>query len=275
MRTGDGARLRKQKFAELRGRSWYQALLVVVPCAALVLGASQQATGFAIGAPIVVLGLLLGGGYAWADHAARREVVCTFAAARGLTFLDRIDPPSITPLLRAGDERKMTCAMTGTTEGMDVLLAHFTYTDVTHDADGDRQETNHTFTVATTGVEPTMLAMPTLHLRPRGFMDFGSGWLKTGGLAKCETESLAFNERFKAWHREDQDAMVLRRLLDPSNVDRLANHPLKFGVELTAGQLLVYTEGHAGDSGELAALLEILGFLRAALFAAARVPSAA
>jgi hypothetical protein len=275
LRTGDGERLRKQKFSELLHRAWYQALLVLLPCAALVIGAVMQSWPVAIGAPAVLVAGVLIGGRAWAGSAARKQIVSAFAATHGLTFMDEIDPPGMMPLLRAGDERKMTCAMRGPLQGMEVLLAHFTYTDVTYRTDSkghtSRDEEDHDFTVAMTPVAESSAALPALHLRPRGFLGLAGGWSKGPDLDECETESVRFNERFKAWHAEGQDPMVLRRMLDPSTVDALANHPLDLGVEMCAGHLLVYVEDHLGDSGELQGLVDALALLRGAVFAAARV----
>ena len=275
MRTGDGDRLRAEKFAGLRRKPWYQSLLVLPACAALVYFAAQQNVVAALAVPAGLVAAILIGGYAWADSSARKEVMRNFAAARGLAFLGDASPPTFTPLLRAGDEREMSCVMTGPTGGMEVLLGHYTYTDIREytDSKGNRHRdrTDHDFTIVTTSVEPAMVALPSLYLKPRGFLGLGSGWLKTGNLAECETESDRFNDRFKAWHREDQDPMVLRRFLDPSTIDTLANHPLDLGVEISAGQLLVYIEDHCADSGELGGLLDLLAFVRGAVFAAARV----
>lgn len=277
MRTGDGERIRRQKFSELLRTGWFVALLVVVPAIVLVLAAAYGNALVAIGAAAAAAGLTLLAGYGHATEQARDAVLSGFAAARGLTFVDAMDPPPLTPLLVAGDERKMDCAMHGAVEAMPLTLGHFTYTEITRSTDSDgntrTDRHDHDFTVALTDVDDALTQLPTLHLRPRSNLPgWGSGWLNTRGLEKAETESVRFNERFKVWHRESQDPMVLRRLLDPSVIDTLANQALPIGVELSAGTLLVYVKGHCSDSGELAALVDVLGYLRRCVLDAARPP---
>ena len=277
MRTGDGERLTRQHFGDLLRRPWYLSVLVIVPCAALVGFAYAQNAAFAIGAPILLAGGILLAGRGWAAGKARHQVLSGFAAAHGLQMQeDPVTTPSWTPLLRAGDERRSDVALTGTIDGMPVHIAHYTYTEITHttDSKGHRrtEREDHDFTVAITEVHEANDVLPTLYLKPDGgLFDFGDGWLSTGDMTRCETESVRFNERYKGWHREAQDPMVLRRFLDPSTVDALANHPLHLGVEIAGGSLLVYIKGHCADSGELRGMVDALAMLRRCLLAAARV----
>ena len=277
LKTGDGARLTRQKFRELLDKPWYAALLVLVPCAVLAFAASQGSVPWAIGGPLGAAALILAIGHGWASGKAREEVLRTFATARGLTFDD--DPsisPTWTPLLRAGDERELDISLSGSVDGMPLHVGHYTYTEIstTTDSEGrtSTQREDHHFTIASTEVSAAMAALPTLYIKPdTGLFDIGDGWLSTGDMTRCETESVRFNKRYKAWHRTDQDPMVLRRFLDPSTVDTLANHPLHFGVEMTGGRLLLYIKGRCADSGELGALVDALASLRRCLLEAARV----
>lgn len=276
LRTGDGERLTRQKFRELLDRPWYAALLLVVPCALLVYAAYRGSVAWAIAGPLAAIAITLLIGHSWAAGQARRQVLMTFASLRGMSFDDDPVTPAWTPLLRAGDERRMDLALSGTVDGMPLYVGHFTYTEIRHttDSKGNRrtERTDYDFTVAATEVDAAAGALPTLYLKPdEGLFDWGDGWLSTGDMTKCETESVRFNERYKAWHRENQDPLVLRRFLDPSTVDALANHPLHFGVELSGGRLLVYIESHCADSGELSALVDALAMLRRCLLEAARV----
>lgn len=276
LRTGDGERLTREKFRALLGRTWFLAVLVLVPCAAMVGFAYAGNAPFAIGAPIALAIAILLIGRGWAAGEAREQVLQGFAAAHGFALDEDPATPGWTPLLRAGDEREMDVAMTGSFEGAPVLIGHYTYTDVTHTTDKDGQSrterTDHDFTIASTDVTAAAAALPTFYLKPdRGLFDIGDGWLQTGGMTRCETESVRFNERYKGWHRSEQDLMILRRFLDPSTVDALANHPLRFGVEVSGGCLLVYIPDHCADSGELGGLLDALAMVRRCLLAAARV----
>ena len=280
MRTGDGERLTREHFGALLRRPWYLTLLVVAPSAAMVAFAAAQNTAWAIGAPLALAGGILIAGRGWAAGKATRQVLTGFATAHALQLQEDPPTPAWTPLLRAGDERRTEVALSGTIDGMPVQIAHYTYTDITHRTDskghGHTEREDHDFTIAMTEVHEATSVLPTLYLKPDGgLFDFGDGWLSTGDMTRCETESVRFNERYRTWHRETQDPLVLRRFLDPSTVDALANHPLHFGVEITGGSLLIYIEGHCADSGELSGLVDALAMMRRCALAAARVSAPA
>ena len=277
MRTGDGERLTRQHFCELLRRPWYMAVLVLVPCAAMVGFAAAQNAAGAIGAPIVLVLAILILGRGWAAGKAKHQVLGAFAQAHGLELRrNPVTTPSWTPLLRAGDERRTEVSLTGTVGGLPVHIAHYTYTEITHTTDKNgqsrTQREDHDFTVAMTEVHEATEVLPALYLKPDGgLFDFGDGWLSTGSLARCETESTRFNERYKGWHHEGQNPLVLRRFLDPSTIDALANHPMHIGVEMAGGSLLVYVEGHCADTGELRGMVDVLAMMRRCALAAARV----
>ena len=277
MRTGDGERLTRQHFRDLLRRPWYMAVLVIVPCAALVGFAAAQNAYLAIGAPVVLALLILILGRGWAAGKAEREVLAGFARRHGLEMrTNPVTTPSWTPLLRAGDERRTEVSLTGAVDGMPVHIAHYTYTEIRHTTDSKgnsrTEREDHDFTVAITEVHEATGVLPALYLKPdAGLFDFGDGWLSTGDLARCETESVRFNERYKGWHRREQDPIALRRFLDPSTIDALANHPMHLGVEMAGGSLLVYMNGHCADSGELQGLVDALAMMRRCALAAARV----
>ena len=277
MRTGDGERLTRQHFGDLLRRPWYMTVLVVVPCAAMVGFAAAQNAPFAIGAPIVLALAILIAGRGWAAGRAKQEVLTGFARRHGLEMrMDPVTTPSWTPLLRAGDERRTEVSLTGAIDGMPVHIAHYTYTEIkrTTDSKGHTrtEREHHHFTIGMTEVHEATDVLPALYLKPdAGLFDFGAGWLNTGDLTRCETESVRFNERYKGWHRREQDPIALRRFLDPSTIDTLANHPMHLGVEMAGGSLLVYMEGHCADSGELQGMVDALAMMRRCALAAARV----
>ena len=63
-------------------------------------------------------------------------------------------------------------------------------------------------------------------------------------------ESTQFVERYELRAAADQDELMLRRLLSPTVVSWLANHPLAPGFELKAGTLVVFVP-RARDAGNL------------------------
>jgi hypothetical protein len=54
----------------------------------------------------------------------------------------------------------------------------------------------------------------------------------------------------------DQDPIAVRQLFSPSLLDWFARHPLKPGIELRAGTLVVFLPGHVEEGGKLAWLLD-------------------
>ena len=69
-------------------------------------------------------------------------------------------------------------------------------------------------------------------------------------------ESSEFTERFELRVADDQDEIALRRLLSPTLVSWLANHPLRPGFELKAGALCVFVPHPIEDAGNLTYLID-------------------
>ena len=139
-------------------------------------------------------------------------------------------------------------------------LGWFTF-EVRHD-NGDKPDTwePHHFTVAAVDVgEHGMARFQGIYLRRRrgifDRLDSDANWLKNKRLEKVELESTAFCEIYELYRDRDQDELTMRQLFAPSFVIWLAEHPLKPGFELRAGQLVVFIPGRCGEAGKLQFLM--------------------
>jgi hypothetical protein len=83
-----------------------------------------------------------------------------------------------------------------------------------------------------------------------------SDWPKRAPTSPVEVESSDFTRRYERRPADDQDEVVLRRLLSPTLVSWLANHPLTPGFELKAGALTVFVPRAIEDAGNLTFLID-------------------
>jgi hypothetical protein len=106
-------------------------------------------------------------------------------------------------------------------------------------------------------LEPSIALFKGVFLRPRrGFVAAHSDWLKDTRTHELEVESAAFTERYELLIADDQDEVILRRLLSPTLVSWLASHPLTPGLELKAGALVVFVPHAIEDAGNLTYLID-------------------
>ena len=96
-----------------------------------------------------------------------------------------------------------------------------------------------------------------VYLHPRrGLFAPYSDWLGRTPVRSVEVESSQFVERYELRAASDQDDLLLRRLLSPSVVSWLANHPLAPGFELKAGTLCLFVPHPLEDAGNLTYLID-------------------
>jgi hypothetical protein len=137
-------------------------------------------------------------------------------------------------------------------------VGHFVWERIERDSDGDQrvQERNR-FTVCVADLEASMALFKGVFVRPRrGFVTSHSDWLADTRTHELEVESAAFTDRYELLIADDQDGVILRRLLSPTLVSWLANHPLTPGVELKAGALVVFVPHAIEDVGNLTYLID-------------------
>lgn len=210
------------------------------------------------GAGAVVLGVL-GICFFIADRLAAHNFFAGYARSVGLSYSSPASLPTLTPLLGAGDRRRLDHWMHGRLPG-DLAggVGHLVWERVERDSDGDEfvRERNR-FTVCVVDVQASMGLFRGVYLRPRrGIFAAHSDWLRRARGRTAEVESAQFTERFELRLADDQDEVVLRRLLAPTLVSWLANHPLTPGFELKAGALCVFVPHPVEDAGNLTYLID-------------------
>jgi hypothetical protein len=242
----------------LRSRTAFWALFGGVAAAFLFGAWKRDPLIMAAGPAAVALGVTA---VAWfmADRAAAERFYRGFARNVGLLYASRFELLSLTPLLGAGNRRQARHWMYGRLPGdLQGGVGHFVWERIERDSDGDKKvRERNRFTLCVTDLEPSMALFKGVFLRPRrGFVASHSDWLEDTRTRRLEVESAAFTERYELLITGDQDEVILRRLLSPTLVHWLANHPLTPGLELKAGALVVYVPYAIEDAGNLTYLID-------------------
>jgi hypothetical protein len=232
---------------------------------ALALGAAFGGLVVALIAPLAWCALVLGCIYLGAQRSSEREFFIAYADSVGLDYLGHWELLPLTPLLGAGDDRRIDHYMNGRLggEGGDLRCALALYSVERKrgpKGDVDRPvKTSAPYTICAVDIEAGLTRFPGIYLYPH--MDLldrvaGEGTMSTSGLARVELESSAFGERYDVWTVPDQDEIAVRQLFAPTLVIWLAEHPLRPYFEYSAGTLVVFVRGQLHDAGHLDWLLD-------------------
>jgi len=253
----------------LRSRAAFWALLLGASAAFLYGAWKRDPLIMAAGPAGVAVAVALVAWFA-ADRAAARRFYSGFARTVGLAYTSRYELLTLTPLLGAGNRRRVEHWMYGRLPGeLSGGVGHLVWERVKRDSDGDEQvRERNRFTVCVVDLEASMARFKGVFLRPRrGLVASHSDWLKGTPMRGAEVESAAFTEGYELLIATDQDEVVLRRLLSPTLVSWLANHPLTPGLELKAGTLVVFVPRAIEDAGNLTFLIDATRHLAARVLA--------
>jgi hypothetical protein len=242
----------------LRRRTAFWALFAGVSAAFLYGAWKADPLIMVAGPAAVVLGVT---GIAWvmADRAAAERFYRGFARNVGLGYARAFELLPLTPLLGAGQRRRAEHWMYGQLPGdLPGGVGHFVWERIERDSDGDPQvRERNRFTLCVADLEPSMALFKGVFIRRRrGFVASHSDWLEDRPTRRLEVESAAFTERYELLIADDQDEVILRRLLQPTLVSWLANHPLTPGFEVKAGALVVFVPHAIEDAGNLTYLID-------------------
>jgi hypothetical protein len=226
---------------------------------ALIVGAAQRSVAIMLGGPALVVAVVALVCWVAADRAAAQRFYGRFADSVGLAYAPKAEVLTLTPLLGAGTRQWAEHWMYGRLPGgLEGGVGHFVWERRQRDSDGDDvvRERNR-FTICVAEVEPSLPLFRGVFLRPRrGLVAPYSDWLGRAPTRTVEVESTEFGLRYELRRATDQDEILLRRLLAPSLVSWLANHPLTPGFELKAGTLLVFVPRPLEDAGNLTFLID-------------------
>jgi hypothetical protein len=251
----DAIDLRGLHFRQLLGRPLTWVLLAIEVVA---IGAAVAAfVAPAIGAAAAVGGLLLGllAVFAIADSRAEDAFFASYAQQRGMALSGRGPLPAATPLLRKGDDRYAERGLSGPlADGVDGVLALYTYEDETTDSEGNRQTNYYRYTVGLAQLPECADFVPELYCQRksglRALEKFEDVFRRSK--ERVELESEALDERYEIFAGKAQDPNRLRQLFSPTFIVWLTDSaPEKFAFELVDGTLCCYVSGHKKKAGEL------------------------
>lgn len=251
----DANDLRGFHFKRLLGKPLTWALLAIFAVAAGVAGAIfvGPVIGAAAAAVAFLLGLLIV--FAVADSQAEDAFFSAYAGQRGLALAGKGPLPPATPLLRKGDDRYAERSMAGPlADGVDGVLALYTYEDETTDSEGNRQTNYYRYTLGLAQVPECAEFVPELYCQRksglRALEKFEDAF--RGSKERVKLESEALDQRYEIFAREGQDANRLRQLFSPTFIVWLTDSaPQKLAFELVDGTLCCYVKGHKTKAAEL------------------------
>jgi hypothetical protein len=233
--------------------TWVATAIAVVAAGIAAAVFLSAAIGAVAAAGVFLLSLLVV--FAIADSKAEDAFFETYAAQRGLALSGRGPLPPATPLLRKGDDRYAERALAGQlANGVDGVLALYTYEEETTDGEGNRQTNYYRYTVGLIEVPECAAHLPELFCQRksglRSLEKIEDAFRRSKQRVKLESEAL--DERYEIFAGPDQDQVWLRRFFSPTFVVWLGEEaPKKFAFELVGGVLCCCVSGHKESAAEL------------------------
>ena len=234
------------------------AVLVLVAIVVLAAGAAGAVfVGPAVGGIAALATFLLAvlAVFAIADSHAEDAFFGVYAQQRGLELGGRAPLPPTTPLLQKGDDRYAERTLSGPFgDGVEGILALYTYEEESRDSKGNEQTSYYRYTVGLVPVPECVDLVPELYCQRKfglralqGFEDF----FRTKK-ERVRLESEALDERYEIFAGKSQDANRLRQLFSPTFIVWLNDAaPEKFAFELVEGTLCCYVSGHKKKAEDL------------------------
>jgi hypothetical protein len=251
----DANDLRGFHFRQLLGKPATWIVTAVFVIAVGIVGAVYLSA--AIGGGIAVLALVVSLliVFAIADSRSEADFFAVYAGQRGMSLSGRGRLPPMTPLLRKGDDRYADHSFAGSlAEGVDGVLALYTYEEETSDGKGGRETNYYRYTVGLVEVPECAAKVSELFCQHkvglRALEGLEDAFRRSKQRVKLESEAL--DERYEIFSGKDQDKVWLRRLFSPTFVVWLGEEaPSKFAFELVAGYLCCYVKGHKKSAADL------------------------
>jgi hypothetical protein len=251
----DANDLRGYHFKRLLSSKLTWALILGFTVAAGVAAAVFVGAAIGAAAAIAVLLLSLLVVFAIADSRAEDAFFQVYAQEHGLELGGRAPLPPTTPLLRKGDDRYAERTLSGPfADGVEGILALYTYEDETTDSEGNRQTNYYRYTVGLVTAPECVPFVPELYCQRkfglRALEKLEDAFRRSKERVKLESEVL--DEKYEIFAGKGQDANWLRQLFAPSFIVWLTDSaPKKFAFELVDGTLCCYVSGHKKKAEEL------------------------
>jgi hypothetical protein len=251
----DANDLRGFHFRRLIGKplTWIVTAFFVLAAgiaAAIYLGAAIGA-----GAAVAMLLISLLVVFAIADSRAEDAFFEVYAGQRDLALSGKSPLPPATPLLRKGDARYAERLMAGRlADGVDGVLALYTYEDETTDSEGNRETNYYRYTLGLVEVPESIAHLPELFCQRksglRSLEKLEDAFRHSKQRVKLESDAL--DKRYEIFTGKEQDQVWLRRFFSPTFIVWLGEEaPKKFAFELVGGSLCCYVSGHKKSAAEL------------------------
>jgi len=251
----DADDLRVFYFRELLGKTVTRVLLglavLVAAVAGIALAGAAIAAAAAAGALLIGLVAVL----VIADSHSEDAFFQVYGQQRGLTVYGRSRLPEATPLLRKGDDHYAERTLEGPlADGVEGMLALYTYEEETTDSKGNQQTNYYRYTVGLAQVPESVGLVPELYCQRksglRALEKFEDVFRRSKERVKLESEAL--DERYEIFAGKGQDPNHLRQLFSPTFIVWLTDSaPKKFAFELVDGALCCYVNGHQKKADEL------------------------
>jgi hypothetical protein len=251
----DADDLRGLYFKQLLGRPLTLILIAFFTVAAGVAGAVLvgPAIGGAAALGMALLALLVV--FAIADSRSEDAFFQTYAQQHGLELGGRAPLPRTTPLLRKGDDRYAERSLAGPlADGIEGILALYTYEDESTDSEGNRQTNYYRYTLGLVPVPESVAHVPELYCQRKSGLRALEKFedVFRGSKERVKLESEVLDQKYEIFADKGQDAIRLRRLFAPSFIVWLTEAaPKKFAFELVNGTLCCYVSGHKENAADL------------------------
>ena len=251
----DANDLRGFHFGRLMRKPLTWILIAIFVLAAGIAAAVYLGAAIGAGAAVAMLLISLLAVFAIADSKAEDAFFEAYAGQRGLALSGKSPLPPATPLLRKGDARYAERLMAGQlADGVDGVLALYTYEDETTDSEGNRETNYYRYTLGLIEVPASIAHLPELFCQRksglRSLEKLEDAFRHSKQRVKLESEAL--EERYEIFSSPEQDQVWLRRFFSPTFIVWLGEEaPKKFAFELVGGTLCCYVSGHKKSAAEL------------------------
>jgi hypothetical protein len=254
----DADDLRGFYFKLLLSRTLTWIAIAVATVAGGIVGTALAGAAIGLAAAAGAFVAALGVVFAIADSRAEDAFFDFYATQRQMSASGKRPLQPATPLLRKGDDRYAERVLDGPLgEGVEGLLALYTYEEESTDGDGNTQTSYYRYTIGLTEVPECAARLPELYCQRkfglRALEKLEDVFRRSKQRVKFESEAL--DERYEIFVGTAQDMNWLHQAFSPTFIVWLTDSaPEKFAFELVDGALCCYVSGHKKSAAELDAV---------------------